>query len=176
MRWAAHSWVKRSDLCPEKPSRRRTALCAGAPCRTRRRSTAATKTDSNQSSKIRCVTKPVADAKRTLSAVQSCLPDHVVHAVHQRPAPCKHRQEDDITPSQTRRGGERSDEQELALEELFKRPSSRHAPTLRRLERDVVSPELGPVEIIAPRRDSSTPTTSSSHSSVMAVVSACTSN
>ena len=34
--------------------------------------------------------------------------------------PCKHRQEDDITPSQTRRGGERSDEQELALEELFK--------------------------------------------------------
>ena len=103
-------------------------------------------------------------------------PGHVVHAVHQRPAPCKHRQADDITPSQTRRGGERSDEQELALEELFKRPLSRHAPTLRRLERDVVSPELGPVEIIAPRRDSSTPTTSSSHSSVIAVVSACMSN
>ena len=53
------------------------------------------------------------------SSVQLLLPDNVVNAVHQRPAPCKHRQEDDIIPSQTRRGGERSDEQELAHEELF---------------------------------------------------------
>ena len=64
----------------------------------------------------------------------------------------------------------------LRLKSFSRRPSSRHAPTLRRLERDVVSAELCLVDIVAHCRDSSTPTTSSSHSSVMAVVSACTSN
>ena len=55
------------------------------------------------------------------SLVQLLLPGHVVHAVHQRRSPCKDGQEDDITPSQTRRRGGRSDEQELgALEELFR--------------------------------------------------------
>ena len=56
-----------------------------------------------------------------LSLVQSRLPDDVVHAVHQRRAPCKHRKEDQIIRSQTRRRGGRSDEPELgALEELFR--------------------------------------------------------
>ena len=122
--WNARGQGFEHPLCidrfvsPFEPFIGMTAVCAGAPCTTRRLSTAATK--KTNLSKIRCVTKPVADAKRTLSAVQSRLPDDVVHAVHQRPAPCKHRQEDDIIPSQTRRGGGRSDEPELgALEDLF---------------------------------------------------------
>ena len=110
------------------------------------------------------------------SLVQLRLPDDVVHAVHQRPAranivkrttslPPKHAAEVNVQMNKN-----------LARLKIFSmRPSSRHAPTLRRLERDVVSAELGLAEIIAPRRDSSTPTTSSSHSSVMAVISASTS-
>ena len=88
--WNARGQGFEHPLCVERfvspfePFIRMTAVCAGAPCTTRRLSTAATK--KTNLSKIRCVTKPVADAKRTLSAVQSCLPDDVVHAVHQRPA------------------------------------------------------------------------------------------
>ena len=88
--WNARGQGFEHPLCvdrfvsPFEPFIGMTAVCAGAPCTTRRLSTAATK--KTNPSKIRCVTKPVADAKRTLSAVQSCLPDHVVHAVHQRRA------------------------------------------------------------------------------------------
>ena len=112
-----------------------------------------------------------------LSLVQSCLPDDVVHAIHKRPARANiAKRTTSLSPKHAAEVNVQMNKNLARLKSFSRRPLSRHAPTLRRLERDVVSAELCPVEIVAPRRDSFTQTTSSSHSSVMAVVSAFTSN
>ena len=83
--------------------------------------------------------RPFAASKSFPSpSVQSRLPDDVVHAVHQRRARCKHRQEDDIIWTKHAAEVNVQMNKNLRSKSFSGRPLSRHVPSLRRLERNVV--------------------------------------
>ena len=81
----------------------------------------------------------------SLSLVRSRLPDDVVHAVHQRPARANIvKRTTSFRPKHAAEVNVQLNKNLARLKSFSRRPSSRHAPTLRRLERDVVLQNLAP--------------------------------
>ena len=72
-------------------------------------------------------------------------PGHVVHAVHQRPARANiAKRTTSLTPKHAAEVDVQMNQNLARLKSFSRRPSSRHAPTLRRLERNVVLQNLAP--------------------------------